>query len=185
MRQLVAACAAAWAAACSSAPPPVQLSSEWPDRAGDYRDVTEAWTRHGNDRATGDDHITQLLIDVHATFKSPEWHAAHIAFLQKQHRLPPAEVAALTEKRRAELTGHYEVALMVATYDRRQNDLQKGARSTWRVALVDESGVEILADQILRDRRNRRVVAAEFPHIGDFHQAYIARFPRTIDLLRP
>ena len=174
-----------WVGACGSAAPPVELSNDWPSRASDYGEATERWTRHGSDSAKGSDSISSQVLDVYATFKSPEWRAAHIDFLRRTHKLPDSEVAALTSKEQAEAAERYEVALMVATYDRRTNDLQKGERSSWRVALVDQDGAEIVADQILRDRRPRDTVKAEFPHMGDFHEPYVVRFPRTVDLMRP
>ena len=186
MSRLVACIVSASVAlACGGAPPPVELTNQWPDRAGDYEEVTERWTRHGRDHAAGDDRVTEQIIDVYATFKSPEWRAAHLRFLERRHQLPAAELAARREKAQADAADAYEVHLLVATYDPRSNDLHKGERSTWRVALVDGAGNEIVAEEIRRDRRRRSEIAAEFPHLGDFHEPYVARFPRTIDLLRP
>lgn len=178
-----------FAAACGGASdPPVQLSSAWPQKADDYDEVNEKWTRHGRDNSGlggHERHRLEQTIDVYATFKSPEWRTAWIAHRAEKHHLSPAAVQELTARARAEDSDHYEVALLVATHDRRSNDLQKGARSTWRVALVDESGSEIVASEIKRDRRPHVEIAAEFPHMGDFHQPYVARFPRSVDLLRP
>ena len=171
----------AWAlaaAGCGGSSPPAS--------ADDYEDVTEKWTRHGRDHAdTHGELVIEQTIDVFATFKSPEWRAAYIAYLTEREDLSPAAVAELTEKSKAEAAAGYEVELLVATYDRRANDLQKGARSTWRVALVDDAGVEIVASEVKRDRRPTSEIKAEFPELGGFHSPYVARFPRTVDLLRP
>jgi hypothetical protein len=174
-------------ASCASSPPPVQLSDEWPADAGDYRDVTRKWTRHGSERSSPDDHgnIIDLTLDVVATFKAPEWRAAYVKYRAEHNKLPPREVAALTAREKAEAEKNYEVMLLVATYDPRVNDLQKGERSVWRVALVDAAGAEIVASEIKRDRRPRSEIAADFPGLGDFHEPYVARFPRTVDILRP
>ena len=175
-------------AGCGGSEEPVQLSSAWPQKTDDWDDVNEKWTRHGRDNSGlgGDQrHRLEQTIDVYATFKSPEWRAASISHRAEKHRLSGAAVRELTEKAKAEDADHYEVALLVATHDRRSNDLQKGPRSTWRVALVDQGGTEIVASEIKRDRRPRVEIAAEFPHMGDFHEPYVARFPRSVDLLRP
>lgn len=167
---------------------PVELSSAWPQKTGDFEEVNEKWTRHGRDnKGLGGKERARLeqTIDVYATFKSPEWRAAWIAHQREKHRLSAAAVRELTEKVRKEDAERYEVALLVATHDRRSNDLQKGTRSTWRVVLVDESGTEIVASQIKRDRRPAVEIAAEFPNMGDFHEPYVALFPRSVDLLRP
>jgi hypothetical protein len=177
------------AAGCAGTPPPVRLTDEWPSRrpsADDYEDVTEKWTRHGRDHADPDGKIVvEQTIDVVATFKAPEWRAAHIAHMASRHDLPRSEVAALTKKSQEEAADHYEVQLLVATYDKRANDLQKNERSTWRIALVDDAGVEIRPSQVKRDRRPRTEIEADYPGLGDFHTAYVVTFPRTLDLLRP
>lgn len=175
-------------AGCGASEPPVTMSSAWPSKAGDFDDVSERWTRHGRDNAGlggHERHRLEQTIDIYATFKSPEWRAAYIAHEADRHHLSGAAIRELTEKQQKEDAEHYEVALLVATHDRRSNDLQKGARSAWRVALVDDAGTEIVASEVKRDRRPRVEIAAQFPHMGDFHEPYVARFPRSVDLLRP
>jgi hypothetical protein len=175
------------AAACASSPPPVQLSDQWPAQAGDYRDVTRKWTRHGRQHSSPDNHGNTFdqTLDVVAIFKSPEWRASYVKYRAEHNKLPPTEVAALTAREKADAQQSYEVMLLVATYDPRLNELQKGARSVWRVALVDAAGAEIVASEIKRDRRPRSEIQADFPELGDFHEPYVARFPRTVELLRP
>jgi hypothetical protein len=178
---------AALATSCASSTPPVQLNDRWPAEAGEYRDVTRKWTRHGRERTGPDDHgnVFDQALDVVATFKSPEWRAAYVQYRAEHNKLPATEVAAMTAREKADDQTHYEVMLLVATYDRRLNELQKGARSVWRVALVDSTGAEIVASEIKRDRRSRSEITADFPAMGDFHEPYVARFPRTVNLLRP
>lgn len=167
-------------AACGGAAPPVALDGAWPATGGDYEDVTAAWTRQDEDRHGGN-----LTVDVAATLKSPTWRAAYVARRAARERLSPAGRDALLAEQRAADAAAYEVELMVATYDRRVNDLQKGDRSVWTVALVGDDGKEIAPTEIVRDRRPRIEVAAEFPALGDFHQPYVARFPRDAALLAP
>jgi hypothetical protein len=184
MRLLPALCLIA---ACAGSPPPVVLSNEWPARvsAGDYEDIHEKWTRHGRDHQDPDGKIEIAeTLDVYATFKSPEWRAAYIAHRADLHDLPRSEVDALTKQAQEEMEKHYEVTLLVSTWDRRANDLNKGKRSTWRVALVDDQGREIVAEEVKRDRRPASEIKADYPDLGGFHTAYVAKFPRTVDLLR-
>lgn len=187
IRSLVIALIVALFSACAGAPPPVRLSDQWPAEAGDYREVTRKWTRSSRTIEGPDQRgrTFEQTLEVVATFKSPEWRAAYVKSRAGHHKLPPGEVAALTASEKADAAQNYEVMLLVSTYDRRLNELQKGKRSVWRVALVDGAGTEILASEIRRDRRPRSEIAAEFPDLDDFHQPYIARFPRTVDLLRP
>jgi hypothetical protein len=185
---IAAAAVALLIASCASAPPAVRLTEEWPAQAGDYREVTRKWTRHARERSGPDPdqgRIVDQTLDVIATFKSPEWRAAYVRYRADHNKLPASEIAAMTEREKKDAAESYEVMLLVATYDRRLNELQKGARSIWRLALVDAAGAEIVASEIRRDRRPRSEIAADFPHMGDFHQPYIARFPHTVNLLRP
>lgn len=164
--------------------PPINLSGTWPQKPGDYQEVTDAWTRFGRDRAGTRIHGVEL-IQLYATFKSPEWRAAYVAFRSDRQMLPADRRAELAAAQRAQADDHYEVELLVATYDRKANDLQKGKSSSWRVALVNDKGEEVEADEIQRDRRPRSEIKADFPRLSPFHTPYIARFPRTIEILGP
>lgn len=184
MRLSLAMLLCALVIACNTARGPVGLEGAWPNEPGDYESVTASWTRHGRVLASATANADRIL-DVYATFKAPHWRAAYARFAAKSRNMPKAEAAALlaTEREKAE-QGH-EVELLVATYDRRANDLQKNLRSTWRVSLADDQGNEIRASTIRRDRRPRSEIQAEFEHLGDFHVAYIAIFPKSIEVLRP
>ena len=85
----------------------------------------------------------------------------------------------------AEAAGPYEVELMVTTWDRRENDLDRGKKSVWGVVLIDEQGNQVEPLEIVKDKRPAFTVRADFPALGDFAVAYIARFPRTTPLLGP
>lgn len=176
------------ASGCAHAPPGVHLSDEWPAHAGDYGEVTEAWTRRAafhTRPGSEHDYVIEQTLEVTATLESPEWRAAYVRFMTHQNRLPPDAARALLAEQKKDAADHYVVELMVATYHRRANDLQKGDRSIWRVALADDQGHEIVAGEIQRDRRPRSEITAQFPGLKDFEEPYVARFPRTIDLLHP
>jgi hypothetical protein len=79
--------------------------------------------------------------------------------------------------------GDYEVSLVMTTYERSENDLHRGDRSVWRVALVDDAGAETPPSKIVRDRRPTEVLRAEHPTLGDFATVYIVTFPRTAAVL--
>ena len=84
---------------------------------------------------------------------------------------------------KADMAGPYEVELMLTTWDRKENDLDRGTRSVWHVVLVDDQGAEIAPIEIVKDKRPAYVLKAEFPAYGDFSTAYVARFPRTTPVL--
>jgi hypothetical protein len=169
-----------FAAGCGAADPPVSLSGEWPTRAGDYEDVTAAWTRKEHLRSE-----YQEALEVAATFKSPEWRAAHAAKDADDRGLIGAARAQRMAQEQADAAGPYEFQVMVTTWDRRENDLDRGKRSVWKLRMLDEQGMEIEPLEIIRDKRPDFVVRNEFPAFGDFAKAYVVRFPRDKALLGP
>lgn len=167
--------------ACGSAPPAVPLTEQWPAHASkDYDTVTYDWTRTAVMRGQ-----YQEVLDLVATFKSPEWRAAHAARDADHRGLTGEAREQRMAQAQAEMAGPYEIELMVTTWDRRENDLDHGKRSVWRVVLVDEQGHEIEPLEIVKDKRPTFTVRAEFPALGDFATPYIARFPRTARVLGP
>lgn len=167
--------------ACSSAAPAVRLTTDWPaQEPTDYEDVTEKWTRARSLRAS-----YQEVLELSATLKSPEWRAA-FAVRDANHRGLTGEARRQRmAQAQAEMEGPWEVALNVTTWDRRENDLDRGKRSVWRVVLIDDAGNEIEPIEIIKDRRPVFTLRADYPTFGDFATAYIARFPRTAAVLGP
>jgi hypothetical protein len=168
-------------AACAAKPVPVALVEDWPQTPSpEYRTVTSTWTRTATLRGA-----YQEVLDLAATFKSSEWRAAHALRDAEFRRLEGSAMTTRLDEARAEVAGPYELELMVTTWDRRENDLDRGQKSVWHVVLVDEQGHEIAPLEIVKDKRPNFVVRAEFPAFGDFATAYVARFPRTTSLLGP
>nr|HEX4313742.1 hypothetical protein [Kofleriaceae bacterium] len=178
---LVIVATGAAATACTPPPPKVPLVEEWPAQPSEkYKAVTSAWTRSAVLRGA-----YQEVLDLSATFKSPDWRAAHAERDAEFRGLDGAAKASRLDEARAEQAGPYEVELLVTTWDRRENDLDRGAKSVWRVVMVDDKGHEVSPLEIVRDKRPTFQISAEFPAAGDFTTAYVARFPRTTPLLGP
>jgi len=164
-------------ASCGATSRPVRLTEDWPATIRDYGVVVQDWTRRAELR--GD---YQEVCELVATLKSPEWRASHAVH--------DAEIRALTGDAReqaivlarAEVAGPFEFEVMVTTWDRRENDLDRGKKSVWRIVLIDETGREIEPIEIVRDRRPAFVVRAEFPALGEFATPYIVRFPRAAEI---
>jgi hypothetical protein len=166
-------------AACGSTPA-LQLTDTWPAHPGSYDAVTRAWTRDAQLHAD-----YQEVLDVVATFESADWLAAHaVRDANLANLTGPARVQAMAQAQAA-AAGPYEIELMVTTWDRRENDLDRGKNSVWRVVLVDDLGHEIQPIEIVKDRRPPYTVRAEFPALGDFAVPYIVRFPRTPPVFGP
>jgi len=170
-------------AACGSTPPLVPLTPDWPNEApapDDYDDVTKTWTRSANLRGA-----YQEVLELAATFKSPEWRAAYAARDADHRQLTGDGRNQRLAQAQAEMEGPWELELLVTTWDRRENDLDRGKRSVWRVVLVDDAGNEIEPLEIVKDRRPAFTLRADYPALGDFATAYVARFPRTAPVLGP
>jgi hypothetical protein len=169
------------AAACATAPAPIVLTDEVPTTVtASYEAITAGWTRHGTL-----EHDFQEALAVDATFLAPAWRVALADHDAALRGLTGDARAARHAQAEADARGPYEVELLVTTWDRRENDLQRGKKSVWRTVLIDEHDQEIEPLEILRDKRPPKVIKAEFPALPDFAVAYIARFPRTTPLLGP
>lgn len=169
------------AAACGGAEPAVRLVDSWPTApVGDYAGVTERWTRSARMRGP-----YQEALELSATFKSPEWRAARAEKDADARGLEGEARAQRIAQARAEAAGPYEFQLMIVTWDRRESDLDRGAKSVWRVRLLDEQGFEIEPLEIIKDKRPPFIVREEFPAFGDFAIPYLVRFPRTKPILGP
>jgi hypothetical protein len=165
---------------CSGTAPRVRLTEDWPASVGDYEDVTEQWTRKARLRGQ-----YQEALELAATFKSPEWRAAHAAKDADARGLVGEARAQRFAQAQAEVAGPYEIQVMLTTWDRRENDLDRGKKSVWRIRILDAQGNEIEPLEIIKDKRPAITLRAEFPAHGDFSTAYIVRFARTAALLGP
>lgn len=166
--------------ACASGYPPVRLTEEWPAKVGDYDDVVAQWTRKAELRGE-----YQQVCELVATLKSPDWRAARAVHEAEIRGLTgEARDQRITEAR-AEVSGPFELQVMLTTWDRRENDIDRGKKSVWRVVLIDEKGHEIEPLEIVKDRRPTFVVRAEFPGLGEFATPYIVRFPRSAGVFGP
>jgi hypothetical protein len=175
-----AALALLWLAACSTARPVVRLTEDWPTTIRDYGDVVDDWTRKAQLRGE-----YQEVCELVATLKSPEWRASHAVHDAEIRGLTGDARAQYVAKSQADIAGPYELEVMVTTWDRRENDLDRGKKSVWRVVLINEQGQEIEPLEIIKDRRPVYVVRAEFPALGEFATPYIARFPHSAAVLGP
>lgn len=167
-------------AACRPAYPAVPLTEDWPTSVRDYDDVVRTWTRRSQLRSE-----YQEVCELTATLKSPEWRAAYAAQDADHRGLTGEARAQRIAQSRADVAGPFEIEVMLATWDRRENDLDRGKKSVWRVVLLDEKGNEVEPLEIVKDRRPSYVVRAEFPDLGEFATPYIARFPRTAAVFGP
>jgi len=166
--------------ACGASNPPVGLRGDWPREVRDYDEVVRDLTR-----TTVMHKEYQEVLDVSATLKTPEWYAARAVLDAENRKLVEPQRSQRLIQAQADAAGPYEIELMVTTWDRRENDLNRGKKSVWRVVLVDDTGAEIEPIEIVKDKRPAFTIRAEFPAYGDFATAYIARFPRTKALLGP
>jgi hypothetical protein len=137
-----------------------------------YQQATIDWTRKAKLRTA-----YQESLQLAATYKSLAWRLAHAEREADARGLGGNARTERLAQARAEAAGPIEIQLLVTTWERRENDLDRGERSVWRVRLIDGAGVEIAPLEIVKDRRPRLTIRSEFPAMGDFATAYVARFP--------
>lgn len=180
------ALAAGSSSGCRSAPPRVPLTAAWPAAQGEasieladarYQATTKRWTRHGQVR-----NGYREVVTVDATLASPEWSAAKVERDAALAGDGPAERQARRAAAQAAEAAGYVVHLLIATWDRRENNLDRGERASWSVALLADDGRRLVPTKVVRDKRPRPVVRAEFDHLGDFAEAYTLTFPRDVEL---
>ena len=172
--------ALALCAACADTAPTVRLAEDWPAAVRDYDVVVRDWTRKVQLHAS-----YQEVCELVATLKSAEWRAAYATRDADLRGLVGPGREQHIAQARAEVAGPYEIEVMLTTWDRNENDLDRGKKSVWRIALIDERGHEIEPLEIVKDRRPAFVVRAEFPALGEFARPYIARFSRTAAIFGP
>ena len=179
LHRSVALAAVAWLAACATPRATVRLTEDWPATIRSYGDVVEDWTRKSQL------HVEfQEVCELVATLRSAEWRAAHAQHDADLRGLTGEARERQLAQSRADVAGPYELEVMLTTWDRRENDLDRGDKAVWHVVLVDDSGAEIAPLSVVRDRRPNDVISAEFPNFGDFATAYIVKFPKTVDVFR-
>lgn len=162
---------------CGASVPPIALTEQCPAQpSSEYDAVTEAWTRKDKKQD-----VYQEVISVVGIFKSPDWRAAHALRDAENRRLTGDARNQVLQQACADMAGPYEFEVLLTTWDRRENDLDRGERAAWHPALIDASGHEIKPLEILKDKRPAFTVRADFPLFGDFATAYIVRFPRPAE----
>jgi hypothetical protein len=168
------------ATACTTTYSSVRLTEDWPTKAGDYDDVVHEWTRRAQLRGE-----YQEICDLVAVLKSPDVRAAY-ATRDADHRglTGDARAERMTQSR-ADAGGPYEIEVLLTTWDRRENDLDRGKKSVWRIVLIDDKGAEIEPLEIVKDRRPTFVVRADYPDLGEFATPYVVRFPRSAHVFGP
>ncbi len=161
-------------AACAASPPAVDLSGAWPEAPADYGDAYERWTRKST-MHNGLDHVASVSV----TALSPDFRTAYVAERARRTRMPANEREALLAAERAASADVVEFEILIATNRHDWNDLAKGLRSMWRIALVGDDGREVLPTKITSDRRVRAEIATWFDDLGPFYKAYVVTFPRV------
>ena len=138
-----------------------------------YERTTTTWTRKGEMRQRYQEALT-----VAVTFKSLQWREAFARKTGEDRGLTGPALEQHIAAAKADDAGPLEFQMVVVTWDRRENDLDRGKKSVWHIVLLDDQGMEVEPLEIRKDKRPKFIIRAEFPAMGDFGEAYIVRFPR-------
>jgi hypothetical protein len=161
-------------AGCATAAPKVSLG-EPPAApvAKDYVDQLKKWTRHGHLFSDFD-----AALDVDATMRSPEFRAAYAAKYLEVYRVEPEHQPKVRGDILSDGADTYEFHVETATHDYELNDLV-GAKSVWRVTLVDDTRHEVTAQEVSAIKERRRLDSEFYPYATYFTRGWRIRFPRT------
>ena len=163
--------------ACAAADPRVALDATWPTQAPNYDATYQAWTRHGE---LHQDY--QEVIAVDATLYAPAWRAALADRARRSNEASEADFGKAVAAAQADAAAHIKVSLVVTTWDRRENNLARGAQAAWQLQLVDDAGHLWSPTAVVQDRRSEHVLRAEHPTLRDFSSVYTATFDATTPL---
>ncbi len=124
----------------------------------------------------------QQVLQLAAIYKSPTWRSAHAEKDATSRGLTGDARTQRIAQAQAEAQGPLEFELLVTTWDRRENDLDR-KKSVWRVRMLDDAGAELEPLELVRDKRPMLTLRSEYPAMGDFATAYVVRFKRPTTAL--
>jgi hypothetical protein len=154
-------------------PPAVDFSdTERAFKADDYDRVRKLWTRH--DKLVRD---VGTVLEVWATYKSPEFRQAYLAQYAQVYGVGNDE---LLELRKAQLEAArttYEFHLVAQSTEWKWNDLEQ-KDSVWKIVLGDGAGQELVPSQVTFEKLPPLYEMRFFPERTDFTRTYTVRFPR-------
>jgi hypothetical protein len=171
MRATLLLAGALWLGGCAA--PVVSLAPPQSVPAlGDYGAVLQRWTRHGNIRADFDE-----VLSVDATLFGPEMRAAHTARWCDRYRLTGSDAEQVRDKAAERDATAWELHIESASHAF-NGDTLKGARSVWRISLVDESGRSVTPSEVTLLHDTLETNSVFYPHATSFTRAWTLRFPK-------
>jgi hypothetical protein len=169
------------AAAAGCAPARVQFTEGDVSREAEHYDATlKQWTRSGKAYADLETHLRVI-----ATFKSWAWTHAAVERVAEADSLRAADKAALKARYLDAYRARYE--FVVAAWSGRPywNNLDRGERSSWRIALEDDRGREALPEKVSKVSETTRKLPVEFgmlfPYIDEYAYTYTVAFKRPAE----
>jgi hypothetical protein len=120
----------------------------------------------------------QQVLQLAAVYKSTVWRSAHAEKDADSRGLTGDARTQRIAQAQADAAGPLEFELLVTTWDRRENDLDRGKKALWKVRMLDDAGAEIEPIEVIKDKRPMLTLRSEFPAMGDFATAYVVRFKR-------
>ena len=165
--------AALLASGCAAAPrvsldePTTQFTRK------DYGKQLERWTRHGHVI-----HDFDEALEVNATLRAPEFRGAYAAKYLADYQVVPESRDRVRGEIMSDGADSFEFHVETATHDYDINDLT-GAKTVWRVTLIDDQGHEVSPREVLPDKVRRQVDMEFYPYATLFSRGWRLRFPRA------
>jgi len=163
------------AAGCGPKKPPLVDFSSIPRNynSGDYNQVYSRWTRH--EKVI---HQAESALEVWATFKSRDFREAFVAHYAETYALNDDDRDHLLQSQREAADTAYEFLATAQSANYRWNDLEKKS-SPWRITVVDDTGNELVPDQLRVEKLPDMFERQFFPAKTPFTKTYSLRFSRS------
>jgi hypothetical protein len=140
----------------------------------DYADQLKKWTRNGHVIYDFDE-----AMNVDATLRSPEFRSAYAAKYLEDYQIVPENRERIRGEILSDGADSFEFHVETATHDYDINDLT-GARTVWRVTLIDAAGHEVKPSTITPDKSKRPLEMEFYPYATQFSRGWRLRFPRAL-----
>jgi hypothetical protein len=161
-------------AGCAGRQPPlVDLSDAQKNHeARDYDRVRETWTRHVKlVRDIG------TVLELWATFKSPEFRQAYVQQYGELYGLSAEDRAQLRTAQLEAARGSYDFHVAAQSTEWKWNELEQ-KDSVWKITLIDGAGNELPASSVTFEKLPELYLMRFFPNRTDFSRIYTVRFAR-------
>jgi hypothetical protein len=159
----------------------VRVSFATPDKpppAKAYYDILKRWTRHGHIISDFDETFA-----IDASLMAPEVRQAYAEKWIEIYKIGEADAATVRNEARVD-HDYYELHAQTTSHTYNVDNLALN-KTLWRMALVNDAGLEVTPREVKPTKVRREVETTFFPFADIFTRGWTLRFPKTLPDGRP